>query len=141
MSNRLNLRPAGATLAVALLALVPVVGKAAQTTAEIPFSFSVNGVTLPPGDYFVSPGVPAPGMVVLRGTGSVLATTIPSGVRDDRGPRLVFHKYGDDYFLREVWTLGGSGYHLLETRAERDRREGRKGSAAVAPERIEVPTL
>jgi hypothetical protein len=141
MSNGLNLRRAGATLAVAALALVPVVGKAAETTAKIPFSFSVNGATLPPGDYFISPGVPAPGMVVIRGTRSVLTITIPSGVRDDREPHLVFHKYGDEYFLREVWTLGGSGYDLLETRAERDRREGRRGSAAVQPERIEVPTL
>jgi hypothetical protein len=140
MSNGLNLRRAGATLAVAALALVPVVGKAAETTAKIPFSFSVNGATLPPGEYSISPGVPAPGLVVLRGTRAVLAVTIPTGLRDDREPHLVFQRYGDEYFLREVWTIGGFGYQLIETRAERDRREGRKGSAAV-PERVVVPTL
>jgi hypothetical protein len=140
MSNGLNLRRAPAALAAALLALVPVVGTAGETTADIPFSFSVNGATLPPGEYRISPGVPAPGLVVLRGTRAVLAVTIPTGIRDDREPHLVFQRYGDEYFLREVWTVGGSGYQLIETRAERDRREGRKGSAAV-PERVVVPTL
>ena len=39
---------------VALLALVPVGGEAADVRGPIPFSFAVNDVTLPPGACFLS---------------------------------------------------------------------------------------
>jgi hypothetical protein len=142
MSDGFNLRHASATLSVALLALVPVVGEAAGVKAEIPFSFSVNGATLPPGSYLVTPNLPTPGAIVVRGaTRTVITMLSPRGASENHKPRLVFHRYGDDYFLRQVWSDGGSGHDLRETSQERDRREGRGGEVAVAPEQIVVPVL
>ena len=141
MSYELNLRPAVAPMLVALLALVPVSGEAADIRGAIPFSFAVNGVTLPPGTYNVSTPT-TPGVMFVRGLSRVVITmTIPSGSSDDLQPRLVFHKYGDEYFLRQVWSADGSGYDLPETRGERDQKEGRSGRAAVQAERIVVPAL
>jgi hypothetical protein len=140
MSGGFNLRQ-GALL-LALLALVPVGGEAAGIEASIPFSFSVNDATLPPGSYVLSSNVPGPGVVVVRGaTRAIIAMTSPRGTSEDYQPRLVFHRYGDDYFLRQVWTDGGTGYDLRETRGERDRREGRSGRAATQGERVVVPVL
>jgi hypothetical protein len=127
---------------VTLLALVPVYSEAGDVSGAIPFSFAVNGVTLPPGTYRLSTAQPGPGVLVVRGPRRiVIAMTRPRGVSEDHQPKLVFHRYGDDYFLRQVWTAGGAGHDLAETRDERERKEGRSGSAAVQPARVVVPGL
>jgi hypothetical protein len=141
MLNGFNLRRAGAALSVALLAVVPVAVEAAEVVARIPFSFAVGKQTLSPGMYRVYTGMTSD-IIVLRGaTGGTIAMTSPRYGSDDIEPRLVFHKYGDDYFLRQVWTGHRTAYVLPESRGERDRREGRRGSAASAPEHIVVPGL
>jgi hypothetical protein len=138
MPNRLNLGLAGVALSIALLAVVPVRSEAAEVAATIPFSFAVGDRTLPPGDYRVVADT-ASGIIVLRGaTGQALAMTSLQHSFEDVQPKLVFHKYGDDYFLRQVWTSYRTAYDLRESRGERDRREGRSGSAAIEPERIVV---
>jgi hypothetical protein len=133
---------AGASLLVVLLALVAVVGEAAEAKATIPFSFSVNDATLPLGTYAISSDPLKPGAIVVRGTTRVvIAITSPRYSSGDYSARLVFHRYGNDYFLRQVWTYGGRGHELRETQGERVRREGGKGKVAVQPERIVVPVL
>ena len=142
MLGGFNLRLSGVALLVVTLALVPVVSEAGAVKGTIPFTFSVNDATLPPGTYFLASNVPTPGAVVIRGaTRVVIAMTSPRGSSEDFQPRLVFHRYGDEYFLRQVWTDSGLGLDLRETRGERDRREGRSGRASVPPERIVVPGL
>jgi hypothetical protein len=142
MTDRFNLRRAGAAAGMLALALVPVVAEAGGVRATIPFSFLVNGATLPPGSYLLSSSVPTPGTIVVRGATRVVITmTSPRGTSEDFQPRLVFHRYGEEYFLRQVWTDGGTGHDVRETAEERDRREGRSGRAQVAPERVVVPGL
>lgn len=127
MLDGFNLHRAGGTLLVAALALVPAVSEAGAVKGTIPFSFSVNDATLPPGGYLITSNQPGPGVVVIRGATRVLiAMTTPRGRSEDFQPRLVFHRYGEDYFLRQVWTDGGSGLDVRESGTERDRREGRR---------------
>jgi hypothetical protein len=141
MSYELNLRSAAAPILVALLALVPVSSEAADVRGSIPFSFAVNDVTLPPGTYTLTTRT-TPGVMFVQGLSRVvIAMAVPGNSSDDLQPRLVFHKYGDEYFLRQVWNGDGSGYDLPETRAERDQREGRNGRAAVQAERVVLPEL
>jgi hypothetical protein len=45
--------------------------------------------------------------------------------------RLVFHKYGSQYFLRQVWFDGDKGYTLPETSEERQWAERTGKMAAV----------
>jgi hypothetical protein len=127
-----------ASLAVSLF-FVPTPSRAAEVASTIPFSFTVNGKTLPPGDYRVS---------LTRGTLFVgglaegafaLATTTYS--RSVTQEALVFHKVGDRYFLREARMGGGTGAQLQEQREEQKLVEVlRQGKAAVASiERVEVP--
>jgi hypothetical protein len=141
MLSGFNLARAGAALSVSLLAVVPVTSEAAEVVATVPFSFGVGERTVPPGDYRVYTG-PTAGIIVLQGaTGQAVAMTIPRYNREDVQPKLVFHKYGDDYFLRQVWTGYSPAYDLRESRSERDRKERRRGTAALQPERIVVPGL
>jgi hypothetical protein len=103
MPSGLNLTPAVVALSVALLAVVPARSEAAAVAATIPFSFAVGDRTLPPGAYRVVAET-ASGIIVLQGvTGHALAMTSLQHTFEDVQPKLVFHKYGDDFFLRLVW--------------------------------------
>ena len=71
--------------------------------AKIPFAFTVRNRVLPAGTYRISSG--GANLVILRANGMpVIETSTTYGghnVREGGGP-LVFNKYGDQYFLREI---------------------------------------
>jgi hypothetical protein len=99
-------------------------------TADVPFSFSVsNSAPLPPGQYRLSSD--GLGMLLVRGASGGAAFSVSNGLRT-RGqdqPKLVFHKYGDAYVLRQVWTGGGEGRQLPLTRLERELQERKTADA------------
>jgi hypothetical protein len=91
--------------------------RAAELRANIPFTFTVNGLSMPPGTYTLSETGSA---LFVRGASSgavVLTGRIESYER--RQPSLVFHRYGSEYVLRQAWTGAGSGRQVPETKSER----------------------
>jgi hypothetical protein len=115
-----------------------------KVRGRIPFSFTVNTKTLPPGTYTVSVD-PAQGLLEVRDL-THGAFAISAAFDDRRTPdtKLVFHRYGDQYVLREVWMGGGAGRELPEPRRERELSAavgGGGGKASARFERIEVPAL
>ena len=132
----------GASLALVLgvLALsAPAPAAAADIRANVPFSFTVSKKVLPPGTYNVNSN--GAGTLVITGFG---AGAIVLGQRTESAtstsPKLVFHRYGDEYILREVWMGSASGHKLPETRRERELASGRSGAATASAtfERVEV---
>ena len=93
-------------IALALASFGTVHSASAQTPitqADIPFSFSVNGVVLPAGHYVV--GVLSPCMLKVWSPGQASAAMVLShagGKQANGVSKLVFEKYGDQYFLHEV---------------------------------------
>jgi hypothetical protein len=86
-----------------------------QLKADIPFDFIVGSKMLPAGQYTVSRGA-ALGSVAIRSkdcakTALVLAQAVPSAVTRATGS-LVFHRYGETYFLSEIWNPGNNGQRL-----------------------------
>src|ERR1700687_3841154 len=73
--------------------------------ADIPFGFYVRDTALPAGSYTVreakNPGIV---QILNEDTGESIFTlappTLPGNTRESK---LVFHKYGDRYFLAEMW--------------------------------------
>jgi hypothetical protein len=87
--------------------------------AAVPFAFQMNGRPLNAGDYTIS----RKGSVVQiqdsnNGKG-VFSLTSPDK-ESDSGYRLVFHRYGDRYFLAEVRTQGTAAGKLPVSRAEKE---------------------
>ena len=79
--------------------------------ADIPFGFYVRDAALPAGSYTVreakSPGIV---QIMNNDTGKSILVMAPgnhSGNTADS--KLVFHKYGDRYFLSELWLDGAAG--------------------------------
>lgn len=80
-----------------------------QLTVTVPFSFVLNNSTLPAGTYSIRQTfLNQQKSLFLRGDGSaasVLATTFDDGIRGDK---LVFHRYGNRYFLTDVAMPNGN---------------------------------
>jgi hypothetical protein len=92
--------------------------------AKVPFDFHVNNLTLPAGKYTVmttSDHV----TIQLRndGTGKSILFMPPGRTIGNLDPRLLFHCYGDNCFLAEIWVPNGPAYTMrkgsLESEIER----------------------
>jgi hypothetical protein len=132
----------GASLALVLgvLALsAPAPVAAADIRANVPFSFTVNKEVLPPGKYDVSNSAAHSLLIRGFGAGAVVMSQHTESATST-SPKLVFHRYGDEYILREVWMGSASGYTLPETRRERELASGRSGAATASAsfETVEV---
>lgn len=122
--------PFKAVLMLALCALLFAASAPAQTVrANIPFAFVAGDRMMPAGEYKLSMDQRF-GVIVLQPEEKVglylSAHNCRFGTVDDRGS-IVFHKYGDSYFLKRVKTSATrEGYEFLPTRTEKDaaRRVG-----------------
>jgi len=91
---------------------------------NIPFNFIVGQKTLPAGEYTLEPNRKDSDNVWLlqskEGHASALFTTNTVRTSETQeAARLVFHRYGGQYFLSQIWTPGGNtGRQLLMPRLE-----------------------
>lgn len=130
--------------AVGLFLTMAVASVSAQTPTgaevNIPFDFSAGKASLKAGTY-----------VIIRKSDSMLQirhanekrtilvnAPVTIGSRDYRaGERLVFNRYGDEYFLTQVWFTADQGKQLLPSNAETSAaRELVKRN--LKPERVEI---
>jgi len=114
-----------------------------QLIADIPFAFSAGSRTLPAGKYTVRVTNPASDQKVVQirsldgNKGAVLQMQPVNGKAKD-GARLVFHRYGDRYFLAQAWTAADS----IGMEAPPSRTERAKGSDLASKTRnIETVAL
>lgn len=121
------------TMISLVVAMGVMVGSAqAQSLANkmrinIPFEFSVGDSKLPAGDYSIGRAMSTSGDAVLlisnvNHSDSAFPLTNSAQSRDRKDvPTLVFHRYGDQYFLYQVWPAGGTyGRELVKSRSERE---------------------
>ena len=100
-----------------MLATVSAYGQTVRVKANIPFNFSVTGATLPAGAYTIQ-SLTSDGMVLsvrdsdMKAQGMVLATRCES-LNDAKQTKLVFHRYGDRYFLTQIWVAGRNSGHRI----------------------------
>ncbi|HSE31392.1 MAG TPA: hypothetical protein VLA93_07420 [Pyrinomonadaceae bacterium] len=114
-------------LAVALAFVTAVASTNAQSRrsrAEVPFEFVANNMTLPAGQYYIadlSTGREIVKIINTKQAKTVFAMTIPlSRNRDSEKAKLVFHRYGNRYFLAEIWAAGEQeGQKLRKSREEK----------------------
>jgi len=119
-----------------LVLLTPAFAQSAGFRVQVPFEFAVGNHTLSAGQYRVT--VIKPGMVQLERldgpeTAAVLTSYIGGGPSQDRSPRLIFHSYGDHYFLSQVWIDDVNVGHELFTSASELRyaRDGHQGQTTL----------
>jgi hypothetical protein len=94
--------------------------------ANVPFNFTVGDHALPSGTYAIRSSMPTPGALVLRNWDkkvTVISLGEPTLGNSGYGNTLVFHKYGDQYFLSDIRSMGTSvNVHFAPTKAEKQAK-------------------
>ena len=121
---------------VSLAAVAPAYAKSVDgVRAQIPFDFYVGDRLVAAGEHAVK--TLSDDEATLRiGNSRQSATvlTISARGRAERGARLVFHKYGDQYFLAAVWGADSNGRTLRESKRERQLRKETLAARGLAAE-------
>ena len=95
--------------------------------ATIPFHFTVNGTQLPAGNYTLGPDVTNPRILKISDRTQhvhVMALAMPSGDEKRKANQLVFHKYGNQYFLCEIRSQESAiNVQLATSKQEKRARE------------------
>ncbi len=127
---------------IALAAAVTVYAQTTGMRADVPFRFYAGADSMPAGDYQVSAlargGVAS--IETRNGSAFKLMTTFNVvGMRESEPARLVFHRYGDVYFLAEIWTGDKSHGYAIGSSA-REKELANSGTARMLAEiRLAVP--
>jgi hypothetical protein len=113
-------------MAAALAAVVGLVawaGEASAIRANVPFDFTVADQKLPAGVYqFVQSGTFSAVHIESRGDAKTFLVGSVPGNDNKTGylAALSFNKYGDQYFLTEVWMGNGpAGVQVAKSKAEK----------------------
>ena len=137
---------AGCLLSVLWLGSAGAQEPGTKIRASIPFDFTVKGKTLPAGEYEVSRVMDEPIALLLRNVhdkhDEVVVETEPViGRMTPKRDELIFNRYGESYFLSEVFTAGEqTGEELYPTYRERELRSEMARNQA-GPETVTVAAL
>jgi hypothetical protein len=93
------------TAALVVMALSSAYAQKRTATVNIPFTFTVDDVRMPAGEYTISST--SERVVALQHVGGpeakIAMTNNGSSTKSDGRAKLVFHKYGNSYFLAVAW--------------------------------------
>ena len=97
-------------------------GSKQQLRFNVPFDYKVGNATMKAGDYSVQRAGDTENALLIRGNGSSAFTLSGSVSGKAAGEdKLVFNKYGDQYFLAQVWMQGEeTGAQLPRTSTENE---------------------
>ncbi|HEX5734743.1 MAG TPA: hypothetical protein VF131_18065 [Blastocatellia bacterium] len=124
-------------ISVLLLAasVIPANAQAARLIgANIPFNFVVKDKVLPAGDYILEPiQVGASQALKIQSADGHITAIVPvrsvgtKAIGDDS--KLVFNRFGDQYFLSQVFGLEGRASYALHKSSAEERLAKEKGGS------------
>lgn len=135
-------------MSLAFVTAVAANGQSRLSRSDVPFEFVANNQTLPAGHYDIADLTA--GQVIkisnVKEAKALFATTIPVSRRGDTDKgKLVFHRYGNRYFLAEIWVAGErEGQKLRKSREEKAIENemaminSKTDQAARSYERVEI---
>jgi hypothetical protein len=125
----------GLMIAVPVQAQLP----GARIRAAIPFDFIVRGKTLPAGNYEIERINNSPDGLMVRNVNekrdeAVFETEPVEPRQVPNRSEIIFHRYGDTYFLSEVLTAGEeTAQQVIPSRSERLLRRETMASNRTQP--------
>ena len=94
--------------------------KAGDIAVDVPFAFHAAGQEFAAGRYIVAAGDDFIRIFNSQTRGAYVPTHSATRLESDES-KLVFHRYGNAFFLSEVWTQGKTiGRQLFVSGAERE---------------------
>ncbi len=117
---------------VLTLTMVPLLATAQLSSSQkivtqVPFEFVVGNKVVPAGEWTVRAATMDAKVLTIRNTDAAIGlfstTSVVESKKTAGDCRLVFHKYGNSYFLSGVRIAGArTGYQLPEGKAEAEMR-------------------
>jgi hypothetical protein len=106
-----------------LLATASAYAQSDVVKVTVPFNFIVNKSPLPAGEYRIRPiGVAPSAMAIQSSDGKASLAFTPNACESleaAKTTKLVFHRYGSEYFLAQIWVKGNDrGKELPVSRHE-----------------------
>jgi hypothetical protein len=92
---------------------------------NVPFAFHAGSQSMPAGVYRVE--IQSSHLILLCGQSrSGFVMTNPETTRNANGPgKVVFNRYGSQYFLSEIWPQGSeTGQRSVKSRQEKEAEQG-----------------
>ncbi len=124
-----------------LLATASAYAQTGVVKAAVPFDFIVSKTQLPAGEYRIHPlGVTGSAMTIQSPDGKFIQMFLPnacSSPQVQKTTKLIFHRYGSQYFLAEIWKSGNDRGQELP----RSGRETETAQGQVAENVVVVATL
>ena len=113
-------------LRLSMIAALAASASFAETyNVSVPFNFVVRNHTASAGQYVVDTSTPS-GTMIIRSGDHKMSVVLMGGNLSAQGDwqtgKLVFHRYGNRYFLAEIWTRGGTGTQLPQNAEEKELR-------------------
>ena len=109
-------------LAVATAAATTSAQSANRVVADVPFEFSVGYMKMPKGEYRIQIVSSANDAVLIQTadgqTSALRLSEATDRMKNKTQARLVFHRYGERYFLAEVWSGTDTGRRLFKSLEE-----------------------
>ena len=109
---------------VVLSLLLTAAGAYAQSAiqAHVPFGFKVGTAQMPAGNYVISKEMGSDFIAVRNlQTGTTVQALVRPESPSKKTEKLVFHHYGSQYVLAEIWgTAGSDGIALSHTKQSKD---------------------
>jgi hypothetical protein len=113
-----------AALALSLIAAGHCGAQQNPIRVKVPFAFSVGDKAMPAGEYRVAELARAQSVqMIAQSDGQATIMVMTNGVMregDAPSPRLTFHRYGNRYFLVQIWTGGPQGRELIKSHGEHE---------------------
>ncbi len=111
-----------------LLATASAYAQTGLVKANVPFNFIVNKTEMPAGQYRIQPlGLTGVAMSIQSTDNKVINTVLPhscESVEAQKTSKLVFHRYGSQYFLAQIWREG-------DNRGQELPKSGRESEIAM----------
>lgn len=123
---------------LALAATTSAVPFAMRIKADVPFDFYVGKKLFPKGEYIIE-SVNESGTLVIKSAKKGKArnfTVIRSKMTDKPKSKLVFHRYGDQYFLARIWD--GSSDTVLKLNKSSLEKKAAKDAKKENPDEVPI---
>ncbi len=113
-------------------ALVVNVNAQERVRANVPFEFVAADRALPAGMYDITE-VAAHAMFIreYKSGNAMMVQFRPASGKQVMHAKLVFHKYGDRYFLYQAWSVDGEGIQVRKSELEKEQSLADGGLAAL----------
>jgi hypothetical protein len=118
-------------------------GMTEAVSVNVPFGFEIGSKHLAPGTYRVSR--PSSNILEIsnRSDAAMLITYDGQSSKATKNSKLVFNRYGDHYFLRQVWFTPQDNMYVecTESKAEKQAKRAELEASTKKASNVELASL